>query len=68
MKIKCMKLGYHSSNYLCVYCKRIVSKEESKYCLNNVISIKYYTIIPSFEDMKNTFLNFFDKPYYKKIE
>ena len=68
MKIKTMKLGYHSQNYLCLYCREKISNQDSKYCIRNVISTKYYTIIPSFEDIKNSFFKFFDKPYYKKIE
>ena len=69
MKLKCMTLGYHSSNYLCSYCNKYVSTQDNnKYCAKNIISTTYYTIIPSFEDIKKSFSIFFEQPYYKKIE
>jgi hypothetical protein len=68
MKIKCMTLGSHSSNYVCSYCNKNVSSQDNKYCAKNIISTTYYTIIPSYEDIKKSFLNFFDQPYYNKIE
>ena len=65
MKIKCMKLGKHSSNFFCSYCKQNVS---DYYCSKNVISSTEYTIIPNFNDIKYSLLNLFYPDYYKKIE
>ena len=59
MKLKCMTLGYHSSNYVCSYCnKNVYSQDDKKYCSKNIISTTYYTIIPSFEDIKKFFIFF----------
>ena len=68
MRIKCTTLGYHSSKYFCTYCNKSVSLEEDNICENNIISTKYYTILPSFEDIKNTFLNFLGQSEHKKCE
>ena len=69
MKITYNILGYHSSYYLCSYCKKTILSKDDKYCTKNVIYTKDITIIPSFDDVKNSFLQFFGKPYYKiKLE
>jgi hypothetical protein len=56
MKITYNILGYHSSYYLCSYCKKTILSKDDKYCTKNVIYTKDITIIPSFDVVKNSFL------------
>jgi hypothetical protein len=68
MKIKCMKLGHHSSNNFCLYCKKNVLLKDSRYCSKNIVSTTEYTIIPTYNDIKNSLFNVFYPRYYKKYE